>query len=207
MWLTRGYCWWQRDFQARFPANRWSILVDLRSKIPMVVVLTAVDGWRGRIDDLKLRWPATFAAFFRPDEAVQTMKTTRVLLYIRGGTFLWWCGGLRRAEMGDRRREIESSARGERCSDISYSVNACMVHRYRWTLCAVGSRMKRSDIYDWLDLQVDRTVRMSRGFDLVWCGAPKARYTGWRGATGSNLEWYQRLRCVEICLVFLICFF
>ena len=29
---------------ARFPANRWSILVDQRSRIPMVVVSTVVDG-------------------------------------------------------------------------------------------------------------------------------------------------------------------
>jgi hypothetical protein len=40
----------------------------------------------------------------------------------------------------------------------------------------------------------------------VWRGAPKARYTGWRGATGSNLGIFQRLRCVGIYLVFSILF-
>jgi hypothetical protein len=41
---------------------------------------------------LKLRWLATIAVFFRPDEAEKTMKTTGVFLYSRGETFLWWCG-------------------------------------------------------------------------------------------------------------------
>jgi hypothetical protein len=35
--LARG------DFPAGFLANRWSILVDLMSRVLMVVVLTAVD--------------------------------------------------------------------------------------------------------------------------------------------------------------------
>ena len=169
MWLTRGYCWWRWDFQARFLANRWSILIDLRSRIPMVVVSTDVNGWRGRIDDLKLRWPATFAAFFRPDEAVQTMKTTGVLVYSREGTFLWWCGGLRRPEMGDRRRERESPARGERCSEISYGVNARIVHWCLWTLCTIGSQMKRLDGCYWLDLQGDWMVQIV--WVLIWCDA------------------------------------
>ena len=30
VWLTRGYCWRQRNFPVRFPANEWSILIDLR---------------------------------------------------------------------------------------------------------------------------------------------------------------------------------
>ena len=106
---------------------------------------------------------------FQPEEAVKTMNTTRVLLYSMWGTFLWWCRGLIRPKMGDRRRERESPARGERCSEISYGVNACMVHWYRWTLYAVGSRMKRSDGCDWLDLQVDRTVRIV--WVLILCGA------------------------------------
>jgi hypothetical protein len=45
-----------------------------------------------------------------------------------------------------------------------------------------------------------------RSFDLVWRGAPKARYTGWHGATGSNLGIFQGLRCVGIYLVFSILF-
>jgi hypothetical protein len=40
----------------------------------------------------------------------------------------------------------------------------------------------------------------------VWRGAPKARYTGWRGATGSNLGIFKGLRCVGIYLVFSILF-
>jgi hypothetical protein len=37
-----------------------------------------------------------------------------------------------------------------------------------------------------------------RRFDLVWRGAPKSRYTGWRGATGSKLRLFQWLRCVWV---------
>jgi hypothetical protein len=44
VWHMRGYCWRRGDFPARFLANRWSILVDLMSRILMVVVLTVVDG-------------------------------------------------------------------------------------------------------------------------------------------------------------------
>ena len=72
-----------------------------------------------------------FAAFFRPYEAEETMKNTGVLIFRRLATFLWWFGGWIRPEMGDRRGERESPARRERCSEISYGVNACMVHRYR----------------------------------------------------------------------------
>ena len=150
----------------RFLANRWSVLVDLRLRILLVVVSTAVDGWRGRIDDLKRRWPATIAAFFRPDEAV---KTTEVLLYSMWGTFLWWCGGLRRPEMGDRRRERELPVRGERCSKICYGADTCMVYRCRWRMLTVGSWMKRSDGCDWLDLQVYRTTQIV--WVLILCGA------------------------------------
>jgi hypothetical protein len=118
---------------------------------------------------LKLRWPATIAVFFRPDEAEKTMKTTGVFLYSRGKPF---CGG---SEAGDGRKveigwERERRRQEERESPrLRYGVNACMVHRSRWTLCAVVSRMKRSDGCDWLDLQVDRTVWMSGS--LIWCGA------------------------------------
>jgi hypothetical protein len=43
---SRGetFLWWCGDFPARFLANRWSILVDLMSRILMVVVLMVVDG-------------------------------------------------------------------------------------------------------------------------------------------------------------------
>ena len=56
--------------------------------------------------------------------------------------------------MGDRRRERESPARGERCSGLRYGENARTVH---WCSC------------DWPDLQVDRTVRMNGG--LIGCDA------------------------------------
>jgi len=97
---------------------RWSILVDLMSRILMVVVLTIVDGWWVRIDDLKLRWPTKIAPFFRPDGEVNTLTMAGVLLCRRLETFLWRCGGFRRPEMGDQRRERESPARGERGSGI-----------------------------------------------------------------------------------------
>ena len=57
-------------------------------------------------------------AVFRPDEAAKTLKKTGFLLYIRVETFLLWFRGLRRPKMGDRMRERESSARGERESEI-----------------------------------------------------------------------------------------
>ena len=46
------------------------------------------------------------------------MKNTGVFLYSRGETFLWWCGGWRRPESGDRMRERASPTRGERESEI-----------------------------------------------------------------------------------------
>jgi hypothetical protein len=137
------------------------------ARILMVVVLTVVDGWWVRIDDLKLRWPTKIAPFFRPDGEVNTLKTAGFLLCRRLETFLWRFGGFTRPEMGDRRRERESPARGERGSGLYYGVNASTVHRCSWILWAVGSLMKRSCGCDWLDLQVDRTVRMSRF--VIWC--------------------------------------
>jgi hypothetical protein len=139
------------------------------SRILMVVVLTVVDVWWVRIDDLKLRWPTKIASIFRPDGEVKTLTKAGVLLCRRLATFLWWCGGFTQPEMGDRRRERESPARGERGSGLYYGVNASTVHRCSWILWAVGSLMKRSCGCDWLDLQVDRTVRMSRFF--IWCDA------------------------------------
>ena len=159
--LARG------DFPARFLANRWSILVDLRVRILMVVVLTAVDGWRGRIVGLKPRWQPTIAALFRPNGADKTLKPAGVLLYMRIATIMWWFGSLRWPEMGDRRRERESPARGERCSGLCYGENVSTVHRCRWGLWSVGSLMECSCGCDWPDLQVDRTVRMNRG--LIGC--------------------------------------
>ena len=169
MWHTRNYCWRRGDFLARFPANKWLLLVDLRARILMEVVSTVVDGWRGRIVDLKLRWQPTIAVLFRPDEAAKTMTTTGVFLYSRGETFLWWCGGWRRPESGDRMRERASPARGERCSGLCYGESTSTVHRCRWCLWSVGSLMERSCGCDWPDLQVDRTVRMNRG--VIGCDA------------------------------------
>jgi len=114
VWHTRGYCWRRRDFPAWFLSNWWSILVDLMSRILMVVVLTVVDGWWVRIDDWKLQWPTKIAPFYRPDGEVKTLKTAGVLLCRRLETFMWWCGGFKRPEMGDRRRERESRWREER---------------------------------------------------------------------------------------------
>ena len=163
----------------------------MRLRILLVVVSTAVDGWRGKIDDLKLRWPATIAAFFRPDEAVTTMKTTGVLLYSMWGTFLWWCGGLRRPNMGDRRREREMLWDSLRCGRV-YGVPVPLKDVNRWIL---------DETIGWLWL--DR----SAGFDPVWRGALKSRCTGWRGATGLNLGLFQWLRWVRIYLVFFKLFF
>jgi len=157
------------NFLARFPAKKWLILVDLRARILMAVVLTAVDGWRGRIVGLKLQWPTTIAAFFRPDGEAKTLKTAGVLLYRRQDTFKWWFGSFKRPENEDQMRERESPARGERDSEIWYGANARMVHRCRWSLWTVGSWMNWSCGCDWFDLQVDRTVRM--GWGVIGCVA------------------------------------
>jgi len=163
VWPTRGYCWRRRDFPARFLSNRWWILVDLMSRILMVVVLTVVDGWWLRIDDLKLRWSTKIAPFFRPDGELNKLQTAWVLFCRRLATFLWWCGGFTRPEMEDRRRERESPARGERGSEMCYGVNARTVRQCSWGLWSDGSLMERSCGCDWPDLQVDRTVWMNRG--------------------------------------------
>jgi len=139
------------------------------SRILMVVVLTVVDGWWARIDDLKLRWQPTIATRFQPNRAVKTLKPAAVLLYMRKATFLWWFSSLQWPEMGDRRRERESPARGERCSGLCYGESTITVHRCHWCLWSVGSLMERSCGCDWPDLQVDRTVRMNRG--LIRCDA------------------------------------
>jgi len=148
------------NFLVRFPAKKWLILVDLRARILMAVVSTAVDGWRGRIVGLKLRWPTKIAPFFRPDGEETTLNTAGVLLYRSLETFLWCFESFKRPEMGDRMRERESPARGERVSEIYYGVNARMVHRCIGRLWTVGSRLNWSCGCDWLDLQVDRTVRI-----------------------------------------------
>jgi hypothetical protein len=82
-----------------------------------------------RIDDFKLRWPTKIAPLFRPDGAVKTLNKAGVLLFRSLETFLWWCGGFKRPEMGDRRRERESPGRGERGSGLYYDVNDSMVYR------------------------------------------------------------------------------
>jgi len=50
-----------------------------------------------------------------------------------------------------------------------YGVNASMVHRCSWRFWTVGSRITWSSGCYWLDLQVDRMVRM--GWVLIWYGA------------------------------------
>lgn len=197
MWHTRGYCWRRGDFPERFLAKRWSLLVDLMSRVLMAVVSTAVDGGRGRIVGLKLRWPTQIAALFRPDEAEKTMKTTSLFLYRRVETFLWWRGGWRWPDMGDRRRERESPARGERCSGLCYGEHTSTVHRCSWCPWSVGSL--------WNDRvavigPICRLIGRS-GWTEVWSRVTRCtgtRYTGWRGATGSKLRLLQGLRCVWV---------
>jgi hypothetical protein len=156
------------------------------SRVLMVVVLTAVDSWRGRIVGLKLRWQPTIVALFRPNGAAKTMKPTGVFLYSRGETFLWWCGGWRRPESGDRMRERASPTREERESEIMLPYE-----RVYGTLVPLNTvhRWISDETIGWLWLA--RSAGWSDGlderrFDLVWRGAPKSRYTGWRGATGSK---------------------
>jgi len=137
------------------------------------------------------------AARFRPNRAVKTLKPAGGLLYMRIATILWWFGSLRWPEMGDRRRERESPARGERCSGLCYGENVSTVHRCRWGLWSVGSLMERSCGCYLPDLQVDRRS----GWTKFWSGVTRCtgtRYTGWRGATGSKLRLLQGLRCVWV---------
>jgi hypothetical protein len=64
---------------------------------------------------------------------------------------------------------------------MCYGGNARTVYRCGWRLWTVGSPLNGSCGCDWLDLQVDRTVRM--GWGVIGCVAV---YTVWRGATGSK---------------------
>jgi len=61
----------------------------------------------------------------------ENTESAGVLLYMRIATFLWCFGSLIWPEMGDRRRERESPARGERCSGLCYGENVSTVHRCR----------------------------------------------------------------------------
>ena len=186
VWLMLGYCWRRWNFPTRLPANKWLILVDLRDRILMKVVSTAVDGWRGRIVGLKLRVADEIAAFFQPDGEEKTLKAAGVLLYRRLATFLWWLGGFTRPEMGDRMRERESLARGERDFEV-------------WLRCERehGTPVQLKAVNGWiadeliLRLWLAWSASWSDGpdgliFDLVWRGVPIAGYTGWRGTTGSK---------------------
>ena len=126
------------------------------------------------------------------------VETTRFFLYIRVETFLWWFGGWRRPESGDRMRERERRRREERGS-----LRSATVWTRTWWNGAV-------EVFEPLDLSLtDPTAvigwicRWSDGPDdqsvyLVWRGTLKARYTGWRGATGSKLRLFQGLRCVWV---------
>jgi len=106
---------------------------------------------------------------FRPDEGARTMKTAGVLLSRRLETFLWWFGGFTRSEMGDRRRERESPARGERGSEICYSVNARMVYRCGCRLWTVGSRWTDpAAVISWICKLIGRS-----GWAEVWSGVSR----------------------------------
>ena len=105
---------------------------------------------------MKLRWQPTIAALFRPNGGEKTLKPAGVLLYMRIATFLWWFGSFRWPDMGDRRRERESPARGERDSEI---LLRCEREHGTPVQLKVGSRMNGSFGCDWLDLEVDRTVQ------------------------------------------------
>ena len=67
---------------------------------------------------MKLRVADEIVTVFRLDEAAKMLKTAGVLLYRRVETVLLLFGSFKRPEMGDRMRERESSARGERGSEI-----------------------------------------------------------------------------------------
>ena len=69
-------------------------------------------------------------------------------------------------------------------------------------MLTVRSCMKRSDGCDWLDRPFDWAVWMNRGFDLVLCGVPKLGTPGDVAQRDQILKFFQRLRCVGICLVF-----
>ena len=192
---------------ARFPANRWSILVDLRSRIPMVVVSTAVDGWRERIDDLKVRWPTTFSAFFRQ---MRRRKRWKPPGFFFVGDFRPFCGG---SEAGDGRRweiggERESRRREERDGlRLYYDVNVIMVHRCSWSLWTVGSLMERSCCCDWLDLEVDRRSWWAEV--LISCDAVHRKFgtPGYVAQRDQILDYFNGWDVLGYIWYFLNCFF
>ena len=135
------------NFLARFPAKKWLILVDLRARILMEVVSTAVDGWRGRIVGLKLRWPTKIVPFFRPDGEAKTLKTA---------------GNGRSDERENCRQEERETPRFATVWTRAWCTGAskgCEPLDCGWTdpAAVIGWICKLS------------TVRM--GWGVIWCGA------------------------------------
>ena len=110
------------------------------------------------------------------------------------GGYQPFCGGSEasRGRKWEIRWERENRRREERETPrFCYGVNASMVHRCSWRLWTVGSRMNGSFGCDWLDLEVDRTVRM--GWALIWYGAVHREL----GTPGDVAQQDQRAVCFK----------
>jgi hypothetical protein len=140
----------------------------------------------GELSAWSFGWPTKIAAFFRLDREEKTLQTAGVLLYRRLATFLLWFGGFTRPEMGDRLRERESSARGERHFEIllrcerQHGTLVQLKIVNRWILDELILRLLLAWSASWSD------GPDGLRFDLVWRGVPRTWYTGWRGTTGSK---------------------
>jgi hypothetical protein len=122
-------------------------------------------------------WPTKIVAFFQPDREAKTVKPAGVLLYKRLETFLWWFGGFKRPEMGDRMRERETPR-------FCYGVNTSMVHRCSWRLWTVGSRM------NWTSAVIGLICKLigRSGWSKFWSGV--ARCTE---SLVHRVTWHNRI--------------
>jgi hypothetical protein len=129
-------------------------------------------------------WPTKIAAFFRPDKEEKTLKPDGVLLYRRVETFLWLFGGFIRPEIGDRMRERESPARGERDSKILLQCEREHGTPVQLKVVNRGSLMNWSCGCDWLDLKL---IGRS-GWAELWSGM--ARCTE---SLVHRVTWHNRI--------------
>ena len=88
-------------------------------------------------------------------------------------------------ERENRRREERETPR------LCYGVNASMIQRCSWRFVTVRSRLTWSSGCDWLDLQVDRTVRM--GWFVIGYGAVYLE----RGTPGDVATQDRRTDCFK----------
>jgi hypothetical protein len=140
----------------------------------------------GESSTWSFRWPTKIAAFFRPDREEKTLQTAG-FCFIGAGNLSVVVWRLHTAENGrSNERERESSARGERHSEMllrcerQHGTLVQLKVVNRWILDELILRLLLAWSASWSD------GPDGLRFDLVWRGVPRTWYTGWRGTTGSK---------------------